>query len=336
MTPTPLKLERVGRRFRSDRGSVVAVEDFTLELQPGEVFALVGESGCGKSTVGRIMAGLLDPSEGSITYMGNPTDRMGTAERQRFRLGVQYIHQDPYSALIPSLTVGQTLTAPLRRHRPEAETDRKVASLLAAVGLNPPDAFLSKFPNELSGGQRQRVSIARALTVEPAVLVADEAVSMIDVSLRLSILDTIAKVRAERGMSLVMITHDLGVAHHVAADGRVGVMYLGRLVEVGPAEQIFMAPQHPYTRALIAAADHRAPADGYLAASLRTEIPRPTDRPKGCAFHPRCLDAIPFCAEQTPRLLRLGDVDVACHVAAETHRQKASTSMVDEREDDLT
>jgi peptide/nickel transport system ATP-binding protein len=321
-----LRLDGVERRYRSKGRNLVAVADFSLGIEEGEVTCLVGESGCGKTTVGRIMSGLLEPSGGNVSYRGQRIDRMSRRMRARYRLAVQYVHQDPYASLIPSQTVRQTLAAPLRRHGHRRDVDARVIEILETVGLTPAAEIARAYPGELSGGQRQRVSIARALTVDPDVLVADEAVSMIDVSMRLSVLDTLLSLMERRRLTLVLITHDLGAARYAAAGGRIGVMYLGRLVELGPAQSILSDPIHPYTRALVSAARMADPSERYLRASLATEVPSPVDLPPGCSFHPRCPDAVRgWCDTTKPSLLPVGPHQVACHVAAEQHGHPAVT-----------
>lgn len=294
MSDALIRLEHVGKSFVQKGRHVSAIEDVNLDIHPGEILSLVGESGCGKTTTGRMIAGLLPPSSGRVLYSGADITRLRGAERRAYRLGVQLVHQDPYASLNPTQRVRDILAAPLKRHRLVRHRDElevRLRELLHSVDLTPADEVLGKFPHQLSGGQRQRLSIARALSVRPSFLIADEAVSMVDVSIRLSILGTLRRLRDEHGLAILFITHDLALARHFAAHGRVGVMYLGRLVEIADADELVRNPQHPYTKALLAA----SPPDP-LAAKPRPEpvklrqddIPSLLSRPVGCPFHPRC------------------------------------------------
>lgn len=249
----------VSRTFIADRRRIAAVQDVDLDIGVGDVVSVIGESGSGKTTVGRMVAGLLAPTAGEVLYRDRPLAGLDRATRKRFRLDVQLVHQDPYGSLNPAQTVGSILAAPIRRHRiarSRAAVREHVLGLLRTVDLAPAERIAAKYPHQLSGGQRQRVAIARALTVNPRLIVADEAVSMIDMSLRVSILETLDRLREERGLALLFITHDLAVARHIGASGRIAVMHTGRVVEVGPAARVIDDPQHPYTRTLIAAASH--------------------------------------------------------------------------------
>ena len=293
MSDALLSLEHLGKSFVQRGRRVNAVEDINLDILPGEVLSLVGESGSGKTTVGRMMAGLLTPSTGRILYSGADISRLRGAERRAYRLGVQLIHQDPYASLNPTQRVREILAAPLKRHRlvrGRDELEVRLRKLLREVDLTPEET-IGKFPHQLSGGQRQRLSIARALSVSPSFLVADEAVSMVDVSIRISILQTLKRLRDEHGLAILFITHDLALAKHFASNGRVGVMYLGRIVEIADADDLVRNPQHPYTQALLAA----SPPDP-LSTKPRPEpvklryddAPSLIERPSGCPFSPRC------------------------------------------------
>ncbi|HEU4328629.1 MAG TPA: ATP-binding cassette domain-containing protein [Roseiflexaceae bacterium] len=256
MTVPLIELQHVRCTFTVDRRQLVAVDDLSLCIHAGEIICLVGESGSGKTTTGKLIAKLLSPTSGSIRFRGQDIAHLHGDAYQRYRLGVQLIHQDPYAALNPAHTVYDILAAPLRRHRltrDERGTRARVCELLAWVDLTPPDDLLGKYPHQLSGGQRQRVALARALTVTPAFLVADEAVSMVDVSIQISLVNTLMRLKEELGLGMLFITHDLALAKYIGWEGRIGVMEKGRLVELAPTPLLIARPQHPYTQALLAA-----------------------------------------------------------------------------------
>jgi peptide/nickel transport system ATP-binding protein len=289
-----IELEHVTRTFLVKRQPLKAVADVSLTIHAGEVVCLVGESGCGKTTTGKMIAGLLKPSAGRILYRHENITRLAEAEFRKYRLGVQMVHQDPYASLNPARTVYDTLAAPLRHHgftKNEADTRKRARELLEWVDITPPEDFLDKFPHQLSGGQRQRVSVARALTVHPDFIVADEAVSMVDVSIRISLLNMLARLREKMGLAVLFITHDLALAKYFAWGGRIGVMYLGRLVEIAPSAQLVERPQHPYTQALLSAIPEADPdvTRAKRVLPLRSmDVPSLLNLPTGCAFHPRC------------------------------------------------
>jgi oligopeptide/dipeptide ABC transporter ATP-binding protein len=288
-----------------------AVEDVSVELAKGESLGLVGESGCGKTTVARCIVGLQRPDSGVISFDGVDVD----ANRSRAqRRAVQLIFQDPFSSLNPRMTIGAMLTQLLEFHdlAHGAKADERCRELLALVGL-PADA-LTRHPGAFSGGQRQRIAIARALAVQPSVIVADEPISALDVSIQATILELFADLRDRLGISLVMISHNLAAVRHVC--DRVAVMYLGKLVEVGATEEVFADPRHPYTRSLLNAVPQvrRDPPKNRL--RLAGEPPSPLSRPTGCSFHPRCPRAEARCAVEEPELLRLANDpsrESACH-----------------------
>jgi peptide/nickel transport system ATP-binding protein len=294
MGGTPIELEHVSRFYGSGSQQVRAVDDVSFTIRPGETLCLVGESGCGKSTTGRMMAGLLEPSEGRVLYGGTEVGSLPDEERRSFRRAVQIIHQDPYASLNPIRNVTQILRAPLQRHKlvkSRSELKSRLRELLETVGLTPPEDFLKKHPHQLSGGQRQRVSVARALTVNPEVIVADEPVSMVDVSLRIGLLNMLLSLQRDLGVAFLFITHDLAVAKHFSWDGRIGVMYLGRMVELGSTQRLVKEPAHPYTRALISALPEADPELTRNKERLRLrspDIPSLLNLPAGCPFHPRC------------------------------------------------
>lgn len=253
-----LALRNVTKTYRQRRRIVTAVQDVSTTLRAGEILCLVGESGSGKSTIGRMVTGLTEPTSGEIRYAGRAAGEMKRKELRAHRLGVQMIQQDPYASLNPGMTVAQTLAAPLVRHFRLSRRDalERLCRLLADVGLTPPEAFARKYPHELSGGQRQRVAIARSLTVEPRVLVADEALSMLDVSLRVSVLQKLRGLCEERQLAVLFITHDLAVARQFGRGHSIAVMEHGRIVEHRPTADLISAPEHPYTHALLRAARH--------------------------------------------------------------------------------
>ena len=320
MSSPLIALDHVSRSFTVKRRIITAVDDVSLSMQPGEILCLVGESGCGKTTTAKMTAGLLAPSAGSISFRGRDIAHMDRAQYREYRLGVQLIHQDPYASLNPTHTIYDILATPLRHHRltrGSAQTRQRVRELLEWVDL-PADGMLDTYPHQLSGGQRQRVAIARALTVHPSLLVADEAVSMVDVSIRISLLKTLTRLKDRIGLAVLFITHDLALAKYVAWEGRIGVMYLGRFVELAPTPMLIEGPQHPYTEALLAAipeanpdATRRKPQ-----IALRSmDLPSLLDRPPGCPFHPRCPRFEgDHCASVVPDLVPFRDGSaVACH-----------------------
>lgn len=316
-----ITLDHVTRTFAVKRQTIKAVDNVSLAIREGEIVCLVGESGCGKTTTGKMIAGVLPVSAGTISYRGQALADLRGAARKQFRLGVQMIHQDPYASLNPVHTISDIIAAPLRHHsltQSEAHTQNRVRELLALVDLTPPDDFLDKFPHQLSGGQRQRVSIARALTVHPSFIVADEAVSMVDVSIRISLLNTLTKLKEAMGLAVLFITHDLALAKYFAWEGRIGVMYLGRLVELAPARDLVEHPQHPYTKVLLSAIPEADPevTRHKKQIQLRSmDVPSLLHLPTGCAFHPRCPQFIgEVCERVAPELEASSGAMVACHL----------------------
>jgi peptide/nickel transport system ATP-binding protein len=294
------------------RSQVHAVDDVSFTLRPGTITALVGESGSGKSTVARLIARLYDPSAGAIVFDGGDVSRVQRRrDVLRYRAQVQMIFQDPFGSLNPVKTVRHHVERPLRIHRivPPARVDERVHELLETVGLVPPEEIAEKYPHELSGGQRQRVAIARALAVEPKVVLADEPTSMLDVSIRIGILNLMLKLKEERGIAFLYVTHDLASARYLADD--ILVMYAGQIVERGPVEQVLAEPLHPYTRLLLAAvhADRIEMRRGSASAAV--------DPVDGCRFVARCPLAISVCSQRTPELVEARPAQSArCHVTA--------------------
>ena len=293
------------------RPVVQALTEITLDIRAGETLGIVGESGCGKSTLARCLVGLHAPDRGTVRFAGADLGGMTATKRLAFHRQVQMIFQDPYGSLNPLMSVGDTLAEALSVHAivPKAAIPARVAELLAMVHL-PPDAAARR-PHEFSGGQRQRIGIARALAVEPKIIVADEPVSALDVSVQAQIVNLLLELRARLGLTLVFITHDLRLVRHMTQ--RVAVMYLGRVVELGPTANLFAAPRHPYTRALLRAVPQLKPGRRGGEAAITGELPSPLNPPSGCAFHPRCPYAGPECKVGVPALnARGGAWPVAC------------------------
>jgi peptide/nickel transport system ATP-binding protein len=302
------------RRFNpfGTRRAVRAVEDASLALYPGRATALVGESGSGKTTIARMLARLYAPTAGEIAFKGEPVKLRGGANLRSYRRHVQMIFQDPFSSLNPVHTVAYHLSRPLRLYghaRNQAQVTEQALALLNRVSLTPAEQFIRKYPHQLSGGQRQRVAIARALAVRPEVLLADEPVSMLDVSIRLDILNLLLRLKEEERLALLYITHDIASARYFAEETLV--MYAGQMVEGGPSEEITQQPKHPYTQLLLSAAPDPdrllAGGQGLAALPARGEIPSLVNPPSGCRFHPRCPHAMPVCRERFPNRTDLGN-----------------------------
>ncbi|BBK42013.1 ABC transporter ATP-binding protein [Allostella vacuolata] len=288
------------RRGLGARGAVRAVDGVSFRVAPGEVLGLVGESGSGKSTVGRLALRLLEPTRGAVRFEGRDITAQSLRQLRPLRRSMQMVFQDPYASLNPRRSVGQAIGEVLRLHRIGDRADRhdRAAALMTKVGLSPAD--LGRMPREFSGGQRQRIAIARALAVEPRFLVADEPVSALDVSIQAGILALLRGLQAELNLAMLFISHDLSVVE-VMAD-RVMVLYLGRVMEVGPTRTIFTQPRHPYTAGLLAAAPRLDRGDGGEArVVLRDEIPSPANPPSGCVFRTRCPFVLPACATEVPQ-----------------------------------
>lgn len=310
--------------WRSPDRFVHAVDDVSFELNRGEVLALVGESGCGKSTLVLTLLGLERATSGQITFEGQDIIGLGGAGLKTLRRHMQMIFQDPYESLNPLMTIGELVAEPLVVHglaTDKAERLRRVSQALEDAGLKPAETFIHRRPHELSGGQRQRVVIAGALVLEPAVLLADEPVSMLDMSIRAEILNLLAGLRSSRGISIIFITHDLATAAYFT--DRVAVMYLGRIVEIGPTAQVLAAPAHPYTQALLSVIPVPNPRQRRVRTILQGDPPNPIDLPSGCRFRPRCPRAFDRCAQIDPELVQVQDSHRAACLLLEQNRDEA-------------
>ncbi|MEO1313541.1 MAG: dipeptide ABC transporter ATP-binding protein [Pseudomonadota bacterium] len=291
---------------------VRAVDGVDLAIEEGETFAIVGESGCGKSTLARLLVRLIEPSAGQVMYGGADIGGLAEADLRKLRAEMQFIFQDPFSSLNPRMTVGALIEEPLRTHGiGTAETRRAtVAQFLSRVGLRPEHA--DRYPHEFSGGQRQRIGIARALVTGPKVLIGDEPVSALDVSIQAQIINILEDLKEEFGLTLIVIAHDLAVIRHMS--DRVAVMYLGQIVETGPIDRLFEAPAHPYTEALLAAIPIASVGARKAHVAVEGDPPDPISPPSGCRFHTRCAYAQAQCRSEAPTLRDLGDGrQAACH-----------------------
>ena len=307
-----------GILFKRRVGSVKAVDGVDLDLMPGETLGLVGESGCGKSTVARTLLRLIEPTDGKAFYKGENIFELGSRQMRKLRREIQIIFQDPYASLNPRMTVGDIVGEPWEIHSdvlPKADRSREVRELLDRVGLNPD--FVNRYPHQFSGGQRQRIGIARALALNPDVIICDEPVSALDVSVQAQVINLLEEIQDEFGLSFIFIAHDLSVVRHIC--DRVAVMYLGRIVELGNEAEIYQKPTHPYTQALLSAVPIPNPQgrDQRDRIVLEGDVPSPADPPSGCNFRTRCWKAEEKCVHEDPALIDRFDHGhpSACHFA---------------------
>jgi oligopeptide/dipeptide ABC transporter ATP-binding protein len=323
-----LRVVKVTKEFAkggifTPKKTVRAVDEVSLEIGRMENVALVGESGCGKSTLGKLTLGLLKPDSGSIIFEGRDIWSMGKKEFTYFRRNAQIIHQDPYTSLNPVRTIFQSLAPPLIRNKevPDSKAAyERLKELLTMVGLAPPEDFLNRYPARMSGGQMQRIILARAVSLRPKYIVADEAVSMLDASLRLGAVDLMLELQKRFGMSYLFITHDLGIARYFILKGRgkIAMMYLGSIVEAGEGDSVIQKPIHPYTQIMMTAIsvpDPRLTRSRPIPKLRSLEVPRLEQVPSGCKFHPRCPYAEKICEEHVPELREFDSRLVACHFA---------------------
>jgi len=301
-----------GGVFSKTIGYVYAVDDINFTLEKGETLGLVGESGCGKSTTGRTILRLIEPTDGAICFEGQDITTLDKSAMRALRREMQIIFQDPYASLNPRMTVGSIIGEPLEIHKiaKGSEKEERVASLLQKVGLRSED--MRKYPHEFSGGQRQRIGIARALALNPKLIVCDEPVSALDVSIQAQVINLLEDLQAEFGLSYLFIAHNLNVVEHIS--NRVAVMYLGQIVELASDEELYKNPQHPYTEALLSAVPIPDPTVKKKRIILEGDVPSPINPPKGCHFHTRCMYKDKICEEVEPEFKDIGGGHwVACH-----------------------
>jgi len=324
----------LAKRFGGKKGlfqsspTVYAVNDVSIAVWPGETFAIVGESGCGKSTLARLLLRLIEPSDGKVLYQGKDITGLPASEMRSLRSEMQIIFQDPFASLNPRMTVGSIIAEPIRLHglaKGKAVDDR-VAELLRIVGLRP--EYADRYPHEFSGGQRQRIGVARALAGQPKLIIGDEPVSALDVSIQAQVINLLEDLKEQFGLTLIIVAHDLAVIRHMS--DRVAVMYLGEVVELSPVDPLYEKPLHPYTQTLLDAIPVPVPGGREKRSLARGDVPSPTNPPPGCRFHTRCPFALQKCREVHPPLEDVGDGRfVACHLWREIQEQDHPTAPLD-------
>lgn len=317
MTQALLEIKDLRKKFGTKKiwfqpkQYVHAVNGVNLELNEGETVGIVGESGCGKSTTGRCILRLIEPTSGEVIYQQKDITKLNKSEMNKLRKDIQMVFQDPMASVNPKLTIREILAEPLIAHKvPAKQHDAMLKEILKLVGL--PESHLLRYAHEISGGQRQRIGIARAIILKPKIVILDEPVSALDVSVQSQILNLLQDLQEELGLSYIFISHDLGVVEHIAH--RVGVMYLGEMVEVADKEQLFSTPLHPYTQALMSAIPKMDPDLEKDRIILKGELPSPSNLPTGCKFHPRCMYAKEICKAVSPEMREVGSSKVACHL----------------------
>lgn len=310
----PVKRSILEVLTKKEEKFVRAVDDISFSIERGETLALIGESGCGKTTTGRVILRLIEPTDGKIIFDGVDITKLEKEQLREIRKRMQMVFQDPYASLSPRMKIGDAIAHPLLIHglADREEAKELALQMLKRVGLTPEDEFYNRYPHHLSGGQRQRVVIARAMILKPDFVVADEAVSMIDVSMRASILELLESFREEYNLTMLFITHDIAVAKLIA--DRIAVMYLGKIVEIGPTDEVLNNPTHPYTLALIQAVPSIVKREKKKMIEITGEVPNAVNPPSGCRFHPRCPFADELCKTKEPELIEIGKNHfVACH-----------------------
>ena len=311
----PVQKNFLEQLFARKMSYVKAVDDVTFHVKKREIFTLAGESGCGKTTTGRLITRLLEPTSGKIRFQGQDITKLEGEKLRQLRTKMQIIFQDPYASLNPRMKLDTAIGHPLEIHRVAHGNEKKkmVMEVLERVGLTPPEQFTNLFPHQLSGGQRQRAALARSIVLRPELIVADEPVSMIDVSLRTTIIDLMLSFRDDLGLTYIFITHDLAVAKYIS--DKIAIMYLGRIVEMGDKERLFLDPMHPYTKALLSAIPVPDPERKKKTIKLEGEVPSAINIPIGCRFHPRCPYSMDECIKKEPQLVEIQkDHYVACYL----------------------
>lgn len=301
----PVEKSFLERLFTRKKRYVKAVDGVTFSVNKGEIFTLAGESGCGKTTTGKLIVRLIEPTSGKIWLDGEDITKLKGERLRLLRRKMQIIFQDPYASLNPRMRIGKAIGHPLRIHKiaDGKEEEKRVLEVLEKVGLTPPEQFVNLFPHQLSGGQRQRIALARSIILNPELMVADEPVSMIDVSLRTTIIDLMLNFRKELGLTYLFVTHDLAVAKYIS--DRIAIMYLGRIIEMSDKQALFLKPLHPYTQALLSAIPVPEPKRKREMKKLEGEVPSAINIPPGCRFHPRCPRKEDKCTKQVPQLIEI-------------------------------